>query len=113
MRGTLPCRDTESPYFPTTVPPQIFSITMHIIIVVKSCCAEYELSVMQTVAGAARGGARKRRGDAQVSVLQFWPAVARLGHLSIQEGPIGALITQAPVAPSGVLMESGGATPCA
>lgn len=62
------------------------------------------------------GGARKRKGaggwggDAQVSVLQFWPAVARSGHLSIQEGPIGALITQAPVASSGVRMERRGAT---
>lgn len=50
-------------------------------------------------------------GDVQVSVPQIWPAVARLGHFSIQEGPIGALITQAPVAPSRARMERRGATP--
>lgn len=80
--------------------------------------AEYELSVTGAVAGAARGepgggGGEEGWGDAQVPALQSWPAVARLGHLSIQEGPIGALITQAPVAPSGVRMERRGATPCA
>lgn len=46
-------------------------------------------------------GAGRRRGDAQVSAPPFSPAVERLGHLSIEEGPIGALITQAPVARSG------------
>ena len=65
---------------------------------------------------ALPGGSRLEEGgegDVQVSELQFWPAVARLGHLSIQEGPIGALITQAPVAPSDVRMARRGATPYA
>lgn len=68
----------------------------------QNLCLKYELWLM----GRARcgrhhwEGASRRRGDAQVSAPPFWPAVTGLGHLSIQEGPIGALITQAPVARS-------------
>lgn len=69
---------------------------------------EYELSGMRGCGRPCRGGARGEEqeeveGDAQVSVLQFWPAVTRLRHFSpSRRAPIGALIKQAPVAPSGV-----------
>ncbi len=84
-----------------------------------SPCTSLSLSkVVRGVWTVGDGGVRAPGGepggggdDAQVSVPQFWPAMARLGHLSIQEGPIGALITQAPVARSGVCMERRGASP--
>lgn len=68
----------------------------------QNLCLEYELWLMGR-AGCGRRtreGAGRRRGDAQVSAPPFWPVVTGLGHFSIQEGPIGALITQAPVAQS-------------
>ncbi|KAK9538046.1 hypothetical protein VZT92_005607 [Zoarces viviparus] len=79
---------------------------MHIIIVVKSCARKYELSVIGAVAGAARGGSQEEEAGVTRRCRCFncdrpWRG---FGHLSIQEGPIGALITRSPVAPSGVRM---------
>lgn len=46
---------------------------------------EYELWVMRGRYGRLCSGGDG--GYTQVSTPQFWPAMARLGHLSIQEGP--------------------------
>lgn len=60
-----PLSDAESPHFPTTAPPRIVSIAMHIIIVVKSCAPSVGDGAL---VGAAPGGSQEGRG-AQVSVL--------------------------------------------
>lgn len=60
-----PLPDAESPYFPTAA-PQVFSITMHIIIVVKSCASGVwtlgdggDATAGSAVEGV--GGTRRRR----------------------------------------------------
>lgn len=78
---------------------------MHIIIVVKSCSVSMnsvKVELWQAQPGGWEGEGWGWREGGVGYVLQFFPAVAGLGHLSIQEGPTGALITQAPVARRGV-----------